>query len=195
MAFDYSDIPPNETQQLRLIAQRIKKLLPTIIPTIIQVGTHLEEAKALLPHGRFGAYCLEEMDISDKSAQNYMNLARLSRTQDPAELAQLAAGAAYELAAKSTPERVVSEVLSDVRAGHAVSEDDVKERIAEARGRLHMLQIDQIADLLIDALDPERVREIELFLRLARKNAITALAGRLREALNVNVAPPSRSLN
>ncbi|MDE5463646.1 DUF3102 domain-containing protein [Bradyrhizobium sp. CSS354] len=105
MAFDYSDIPPNETQQLRLIAQRIKKLLPTIIPTIIQVGTHLEEAKALLPHGRFGAYCLEEMDISDKSAQNYMNLARLSRTQDPAELAQLAAGAAYELAAKSTPER------------------------------------------------------------------------------------------
>ncbi|MDE5463647.1 hypothetical protein [Bradyrhizobium sp. CSS354] len=58
-----------------------------------------------------------------------------------------------------------------------------------------MLQIDQIADLLIDAFDPERVREIELFLRLARKNAITALAGRLREALNVNVAPPSRSLN
>ncbi|OSJ17133.1 hypothetical protein BST63_24505 [Bradyrhizobium canariense] len=195
MAFDYSDIPPNETQQLRLIAQRVKKLLPTIIPAIIQVGTHLEEAKSMIPHGRFGAYCLEEMGISDKSAQNYMNLAKLARSQDPAELAKLAAGAAYELAAKSTPETVVSEVLSDVRAGRSVSEGEVKERIAKARGRLHARQIDQIAELLIEALDPDRVREIESFLRLAHSVAISALAGRLREALNVNVAPPSRGLN
>src|SRR3954463_12430055 len=127
MAFDYSDIPPSETQQLRLIAQRVKKLLPTIIPAIIQVGTYLEEAKAMIPHGRFGAYCVEEMGISDKSAQNYMNLAKLARTRDPTDLAKLAAGAAYELAAKSAPETVISEVLSDVRAGRSVSEDEVKE--------------------------------------------------------------------
>jgi|tagenome__1003787_1003787.scaffolds.fasta_scaffold20934896_2 hypothetical protein len=66
MAFDYSDIPPYETGQLQLIAQRVKELLPTIIPIIIELGAHLEKAKAMIPHGRFRSYCREEMDISDK---------------------------------------------------------------------------------------------------------------------------------
>jgi|tagenome__1003787_1003787.scaffolds.fasta_scaffold20934896_3 hypothetical protein len=123
-----------------------------------------------------------------------MNLAKLPRIRDPADLAKLAAGAAYELAAKRTPETVISEVLSDVRAGRSVSEDEVKERIAKAKGHLEP-QIDHMADLLIEALDHDSVCEIEMFLRLAGKVAMRALAGRLREALNANLTSPSRSLN
>jgi hypothetical protein len=190
MAFDYSGIPPYEAMQLRLISKRVKELLPTIVPMIIELGTHLEKAKPMLPHGRFGAYCKEEMGISDKSAQNYMNLAKLARTREPADLAKLNAGAAYELAAKNTPETVVSEVLDDVRGGRLVTEDEVKERIAKAKGQAReksfdMLSVDQIAHLLIEALDRDGVRHVELFLRSAGKADVKALSVRLQEALNV----------
>ena len=190
MAFDYSGIPPYEAMQLRLISQRVKELLPTMVPIIIELGTHLEKAKRMLPHGRFGAYCEEEMGISDKSAQNYMNLAKLARNRDPDDLAKLNAGAAYELAARNVPETVVSEVLADVRGGRLVTEDEAKDRISVAKGQarakaLNMPPVDQIADLLIDALDRDGVRDVELFLRSAGKPGIKALSGRLQEALNM----------
>jgi hypothetical protein len=197
MAFDYTGILPGDAMQLRLISKRVKELLPTLIPIIIEIGTHLEAAKRLLPHGRFGAYCDEEMGISDKSAQNYMNLARLARTRDPSDLAKLSAGAGYELAARNTPEPVVSEVLADVRAGLLVTEDDVKQRISVAKGGDSRAEasavpdVGEIADLLLSALDQNGIVNIELFLRCAGRPLIKTLCGRLQQALNESVTTVS----
>jgi len=198
MAFDYSGIPASDAMQLRLIARRIKELLPTVIPIIIQIGRNLEEAKAMIPHGHFGAYCWEETGLCNRSTQNYMNLAKLARSRDPADLAKLAAGAAFELARKKTPEAVVSEVLSDVRAGRSVTEDDVKERIARATGKgstLDTREIDKLANVLIENLDADGVRDIEFFLRRASKAKTKALSDRLRKALNADVAPPAHNVH
>lgn len=200
MAFDYAGIPPEQTTQLRMIARRAKELIPCVIPIIIELGRRLEVAKAILPHGRFGCYCKEEIGISGKSAQNYMNVARLARVRNLADLEKLAPGAAYELAAKNTPESVVSEVLSDTRAGHSVTEDEVKERIAKTKGQgsaktTDLSHVDQLAHLLVDALDFTGVREIEFFLRSAEKTAIRALSDRLRDAMNGGGASTFHSLN
>jgi hypothetical protein len=198
MAFDYSGIPSFKAMQLQRIARRVNELLPTVIPIIIQIGEHLAEAKAMIPHGHFGAYCKDEMDICNKSAQNYMNLAKLARTRDPGDLAKLPARAAYKLAAKDTPETVISEVLSEVRAGRSITEDEVKERIGRAKGKrptLDTLEVDKIADLLLESLDAGGVREVESFLRCASKATIKALSGRLREALDVDSAPPARNVH
>lgn len=198
MAFDYSSIPSFKATQLQRIARGVKELLPNVIPIIIQIGTLLEEAKVMIPHGHFGAYCKDEMGINRKSAQNYMSLARLARRRDPADLAKLDPGGAYELAAKTTPETVVSEVLSEVRAGRSITEDEVKERIGRAKGKRStsdMLEVDKIADLLIESLNADGVRDVEFFLRCASKAAIKALSGRLREALDIDGAPPTRNVH
>ena len=80
-----------------------------------------------------------------------------------------------------------------------VTEDEVKEHIAKAKGQaraksLDMLSVDQIAHLLIEALDRDGVRHVELFLRSAGKADVKALSVRLQEALNVTTSPPANML-
>ena len=43
-----------------------------ILSYAIEIGRRLEEAKAMLPHGEWGAWLKKELDFSQSTAQNFM---------------------------------------------------------------------------------------------------------------------------
>jgi hypothetical protein len=187
--FDYTGITPEDATELRRIAERVKRYLRKVVPVIIELGAELEAAKARLPHGEFGAYCVDECGVDPRSAENYMNLAKLARIHDPADLAKINLKAGYKLAASATPQHVVSEIMADVRAGRSVTEEEVKKRISAAKGKPEpgistAPDVDAIANILIGSLDPHTIGCVESFLRLAKKALIQALCGRLQQAMN-----------
>ena len=47
-----------------------------ILSYAIEIGRRLEEAKAMLPHGEWGAWLKRELDYSQSAAQNFMKVYR-----------------------------------------------------------------------------------------------------------------------
>ena len=47
-----------------------------ILNYAIEIGRRLEEAKAMLPHGEWGAWLKKELDYSQSTAQNFMRVFR-----------------------------------------------------------------------------------------------------------------------
>ncbi len=97
----------------------------------IETGRDLIEAKAILPHGEFGAWLQENFNWSESTAQNFMNAARL--VDKSPVVAMLAPSAVIALAAPNTPEAVKSEVVAGLFAGKVPTLKEIKAKIAEAR--------------------------------------------------------------
>ena len=47
-----------------------------ILSYAIEIGRRLEEVKAMLPHGEWGAWLKNELDYSQSTAQNFMKVFR-----------------------------------------------------------------------------------------------------------------------
>jgi hypothetical protein len=192
--FDYSTLPPSDAADLKMIAGCLRDLVRRAIPLVIEIGDYLKSAKARLPHGQFGKFCREAAGIEIRSAENYLALADLAKVYPPSELAKLPAGAAYQLAAKTAPAQVVEEVMSEVRAGRVPGFNDVKRRIAAGKAGEApppVLDIDDLADRLLDALDARDVGEIERFLRTGKKAMIAVFCERLQQGLEQRHAKPA----
>ena len=70
---------------------------------ILAIGQRLTEAKAILPHGEWLPWLTEQVDFSERSAQNFMRLAR--EWSNPQALADLGASKALSLLALPADER------------------------------------------------------------------------------------------
>ena len=70
---------------------------------ILAIGQRLAEAKAILPHGEWLPWLTEQVDFSERSAQNFMRLAR--EWSNPQALADLGASKALSLLALPADER------------------------------------------------------------------------------------------
>lgn len=77
---------------------------------ILTIGRGLMEAKALLPHGEWLPWLTERVEFSERSAQNFMRLAR--EWSNPQTLADL--GASKALALLALPEGEREEFISTV---------------------------------------------------------------------------------
>jgi hypothetical protein len=98
------------TQELEFIRVRVNTLLLMVSAGMFQVGADLLQAKALLPHGQFRPWVETNVQISLRTAERFMAVAR--RFADKADtLSQLPAGVVHELASPSTPDEVVRRVL------------------------------------------------------------------------------------
>ncbi len=184
--FDYSSLQPSDAADLKKIAERLRYLVPRATRLIIEIGDHLKAAKARLGHGEFGKFCLDEVGIEIRSAENYLALSDLAKVYPPSELAKLPARTAYKLAAKAAPADVVEEVMSEVRAGRVPGFDDVLRRIAATKANQAPTShpdVDDLADRLLDALDARDVGDIERFLRTGTKGMIAAFCERLQHGL------------
>jgi hypothetical protein len=98
---------------------------------VVEVGRRLLPAKKKLPHGEWGPWLECEFQWTQKTAENYMNLALNSAKIET--VTNLDLGAAYVLFAKSTPANIQEELLARVKSGEHISRKDVKERIAAAK--------------------------------------------------------------
>ena len=80
---------PSAERSIETITTEILTLKQDAGNAIIGIGQRLIEAKAMLPHGEWLPWLTEQVQFSERSAQNFMKLARQwSNPQALADLAQ-----------------------------------------------------------------------------------------------------------
>lgn len=121
-------VEPPSLSEIEKIAKRIKARNST---HAIETGRDLLKAKSLLPHGEFGPWLKANFEWTAKTAQNYMNAAKLAEKSETVSFLKPAAVVA--LAAPSVPEAVKSEVIADIAAGKKPTVKQVKAKIAAAK--------------------------------------------------------------
>ena len=104
LAQDYmSQQAPAEVRDLSIIETEILFYKRQAGESILEIGKRLNEAKAQLGHGQWLPWLKEKVDISERSAQNFMKLAK--EYEKSAEIADLGATKALTLLALSDSER------------------------------------------------------------------------------------------
>ena len=93
----------SEARDIETITSEILSLKKTAGDAILAIGHRLIEAKSLLAHGEWLPWLTEQVEFSERSAQNFMRLAR--EWSNPQTLADLGAAKALVLLALPEPER------------------------------------------------------------------------------------------
>lgn len=135
--FGMNGQPPAEDKPLDLITEEIQFYKRQAGSAFLEIGKRLLEAKAQLSHGEWLPWLRDKVDISERSAQVFMRLAR--EYSKSAEIADLGASKALALLAlpESERSRFVGETHSVNGVEKSVSEmtgKELKEAI-EARDR------------------------------------------------------------
>lgn len=127
-SFDYSALDTETADFARLRADHIKGLYRNTIRNVKDIGIALLDVKAKLEHGQFGKWIEGEFAWSDRTAQNYMNVAEHFKNEN-ISLLNLPTSALYLLAAPSTPEDVRDNILERAESGEEIKVADVKEAV------------------------------------------------------------------
>lgn len=128
--------PPAEGRSIEIITSEILDLKQKAGESILSIGQRLLEAKGLLSHGEWLPWLTEQVEFSERTAQNFMRLAR--EYSNPQTLADLGASKALTLLALPPEEReqfVEDHNVIDMSARQleqAIRERDVARKAAEA---------------------------------------------------------------
>jgi Protein of unknown function (DUF3102) len=195
--FDYSQLISVDVDHIRQSSGRARSLLAAVTPGAIEIGDIITDVKDKIPHGHFGPWCAEGLGIDRRRAQLYMNLAKFSKTHGRELVEKLPLVAAHHVAARSTPERVVAEVMKRVAAGNIPTAAVVKGLIRETRtieappaddlGS----EIEVLSGFLIDALDALCLGRLANFLSAASPQAIGKLGRSLEASMPIEPAVQS----
>ncbi len=98
-----ASLEPGGARDIETITAEILTLKQSAGDAILKIGHRLIEAKELLPHGEWLPWLNEQVDFSERTAQNFMRLAR--EWSNPHALADLGARKALTLLALPPEER------------------------------------------------------------------------------------------
>jgi hypothetical protein len=96
------ELTPKQSAELAALADRVRGRLQQSAADILALGADLIRAKAMLGHGRFGAWLDVEFAQSRRSAEQFISAARRFATRSEA-VSHLPAGSVIELSAPSVP--------------------------------------------------------------------------------------------
>ncbi|MGB3645708.1 MAG: hypothetical protein WBG88_02645 [Mesorhizobium sp.] len=117
-------------------ATDIRRRHAGIASEMVEIGKTLLWAKEECSHGVFLTWLERDVGIAPRLAQMYMRAAEWSRVDRNAKLiSHLQPTAVLKLAAKSTPESVVSAVAEKIDTGSLVKLSDVDVLLADARDK------------------------------------------------------------
>ena len=122
----------NSDAQLAGHADEIRRLGKRAVHDIIEIGFRLIAAKELCGHGAWLPWLEREFGWTLQTAHNFMNVAKLSKSQIIGDL-DIDLGALYRLAAPSTPAEVVAKVVARGREGEAITHAIIAEASAARR--------------------------------------------------------------
>ncbi len=142
----------SEARDIETITSEILSLKKTAGDAILAIGHRLIEAKSLLAHGEWLPWLTEQVEFSERSAQNFMRLAR--EWSNPQTLADL--GAAKVLVLLSLPELEREAFLAEVPA-EDMSVRELKKAIRE-RNEAQQAQEKMAGDLRLANELLERAR-------------------------------------
>lgn len=120
---------PAETRDIETITTEIIQLKQDAGNAIIGIGQRLIEAKAILPRGEWLPWLEERVEFSERSAQNFMRLAR--EWSNPQALADLGASKALTLLALPPEERETFMAESHLVGGEEKTVVDMTSRELE----------------------------------------------------------------
>lgn len=110
---------------------RVRKLFNSMKVSAVGIGKEFITVKAKLPHGAFGKWLDTEFDMTDRTAQNYMNAAMAVQVNEV--LTVLPDKALYIIGARTTPSEIVEKVVTEIKAGNVPSARTIKADIQTAR--------------------------------------------------------------
>lgn len=122
--FDYRQLDPTTDQIVREHTAQIRLLVKRTAEDIITIGQRLIEVKFLLGHGRFLAWLATEFHWSERTARNFMNVARSFKSESVADL--FTPKTLYLLASPSTPDTARAEVIARAHNGETVTYHDAQ---------------------------------------------------------------------
>lgn len=129
--FDYNQLDSETRIITKQRAGEIRSLMRSTAENVMQVGEKLLEVQLKLGNGQFDAWLSAEFDWSRRTAYNFIGVFKQFR--DRANFAQIdvATSALYLLAAPSTPDSAVDEVMARAEAGESISHSQAKGIVAE----------------------------------------------------------------
>jgi hypothetical protein len=130
-SFDYTTLDRDTASFVQQQTGEIRALMRRTAQDIFEIGSKLIEIKEKLGHGNFLAWLKAEFDWNERTAQNFMNVARQFKYETVSDL-PLAATALYILAAPSTPEAIRAEAIARAKRGEAITK-----KKAQALARAH----------------------------------------------------------
>src|SRR5262245_41959690 len=75
--FDYTPLEAEVAEKAQSAAERIRQTVKRTIESIIEVGKELLSVKEALPHGKFIPWLKLEFGWTERTAQNFMNVAEV----------------------------------------------------------------------------------------------------------------------
>jgi hypothetical protein len=119
-----------------VLAEHVEAIrsLGQTIANVIEIGRRLTECKGIVGQRNFGNWIDNEFDWAERTAQNFMRVYQLSKTESAnfADL-ELPVSSLYLLAAPSTPESVRDEIIARAGGGVKIKHEEVQKAVAEAR--------------------------------------------------------------
>lgn len=118
-------------QALSLITQKLRKNLADASHQLVESGALLLKAKEILPHGQFQAWLRENFNMSAKTANRLMALAKMVRELNlgpdtVAKLLNLDLSVIYEISSKSTSAEVRKKIFDEISKKDNISYERVK---------------------------------------------------------------------
>ena len=125
IGFDYSALETSDRDQVREAAVRIRLRMARTASDIVEIGRDLILVKEYVGHGGFIRWIEAEFGMAERTARNFISVAERFGAKS-ATVADLSPTVLYALAAPSTPDAVVEEVMDRAAAGEPITRDDVK---------------------------------------------------------------------
>lgn len=135
VGFNY-ELVGDAADKVRSSAEKIRRTVQKTIEDIIEVGQELMAVKEAVGHGHFGPWLRAEFGWTERTAQNFMNVAE--QFGPKAKLISdftIQPTAAYLLAAPSVPEKAREAAVERAEAGEEITTGVAKEIIAKVRKR------------------------------------------------------------
>jgi myosin heavy subunit len=129
--FDYSSLSPDLQVEVKSATERIKLRMKRTAEDIIEIGKDLIAIKEKLPHGQFLPWIATEFEMEERTARRFMSVAE--RFPEIGHFDRFKPATLYELAAPSTPDQVVEQVIEKAQNGETVTVKDVKELKAKLK--------------------------------------------------------------
>lgn len=130
VGFDYAVIDEDGRDKVKEAAVRIRLRMSRTVEDIIEIGRDLNAVKNDLGHGKFLRWIEAEFGMGISTAQNFMNVHLKFGDKFPT-VGNLAPSVLYALAAPSTGESVVEEIIDRASKGENITRDDVAALKAE----------------------------------------------------------------
>lgn len=127
--FDYTGVSAEVASEAEATAARIRARHRD---SIIETGLDLISIKEKLGHGQFGSWLTHHFNMSERSAQNYMNAANAFKAT-PIVIDALPATTIYRLAGKGVPSYLLQNVIADIHSGTSLNPKEIEKQIISAK--------------------------------------------------------------